>query len=675
MKMSGNSKPFHSYLNSEPGRFQVKIPLLSEEPAALENAAYPFSVLSDSDPVSRLLPATILSDKGGCVAKVLLQVQRDRYILKNDELWPIHNPEIDAYWQKAFSFYTGNRESPLILLANQTDDRGRLVPFQPIFFCKAKKVFFPPLCPSCGAPLEQCYDDDLLVRAGLALYSASLKRYLFCPLCTPKDFSHFFIGELDGSDPPILKDGRALIQAFGELRGKRLPGALPCVSCSSAEECYGPRLLALSRIFPFSFYPFYMFMLGAVSLNGSDFLALLSGASFQDLEGHLRRKGQTGRIACLRSLNRRGVVKPSSLFEGDQYFLEVLYLKLSFLEEAIQSFFGGREISDIPDTRISPDRVWVSLEEQNGILPSMWNFRIKIVDLYPSPLDSPPWKSGGEGLFFLGLFWFFTLLSNRDQDIPRIINWLESFSPEWDFSPETLAKESAATLSRPQNIFWNPEGKKVSTGRPLWERSLQLGGELIQSGCKGVTWQRKDFLSRLGALRGEVKTLMFASRPAAAASPPVGAENAAIQAILRGILERWREETEAKETLGETVILPGGEAGQELPEPLPSPPRRQEVVPETVILSGEQEKEKRAAMEDAVPETVIISPGDGQQKFGRVPWASKGGRQDEKRATAKEPEIERAVAVQKHDPEDDLLSETVILGPEKLRELEKKKGR
>ena len=145
MKSYINTPPIYPYLNPLKNHFPLKISLRTEDPAFLEKSSFPFSVIIDSDPLARLLEGRFVTDAGSELKKVFLLVQKDQYSLVRDELWPVHNRDIDDYWQKAFTFYAAEKENPsLILLADQIGEREKLRPFQSLFFCKLKQIFFPP---------------------------------------------------------------------------------------------------------------------------------------------------------------------------------------------------------------------------------------------------------------------------------------------------------------------------------------------------------------------------------------------------------------------------------------------------------------------------------------------------------------------------------------------------
>lgn len=706
-----NTPPIYPYLNSVKNHFPLKISLRAEDPAFLEKSSFPFSVIIDSDPLARLLEARFVTDAGSELKKGFLLVQKDQYSFTGDELWPINNRDVDDYWQKTFAFYAAEKENPsLILLADQMDNERNLRPFQSLFFCKRKQVFFPPPCPQCGLPLEQCYDDDLLTRAGLLPYSTSLKRYLCCPSCSPKGRADFYVPELGSSDPSALKDRWVLIQEWSLFPNNKTQAVdFPCGECSDYPDCFGPKRQAPWRIVPFSFYPFYMFIFEAMSLNALDFLSLLSGAPWAEVEAHLASKQEAGRVRCLQALNPRGPGTAPSLYppQDERYFGEVLFLKLSFLGELIQTFFLQGAGQKHPDLRLAMEKIWVKLGEQNGSLPLFWNFRVKVIEaslIPPQPgfFLKPP---ASDAPFFLGLVWFYAFLVNSKQDIARVYSSLKKgidlFPQERKDSFEQFLAESFRSTFHPLNIFWNPEGKTASPDWiPLWEKSLRLGLSLFKASLSNdPQWSKEGFVHQLEALREEVRSNLLRGKLAEVSPAPAG-EDEKLQEILGKILAKWRGRMEPeKEEVMETVIL----SPERVPrETIPRPPLKdqKEIFPETIITTRQKE------VEAAVPETVILTrqeaaaakvsgrgifppPETAQDVVPETVILHRSGAVKEEtrpspRVQPQEPqlgkpgsmakEIKAPLVPKSEEPpvEDDFLGETVILPPGKGREKAKK---
>ncbi len=635
------------YLNPASNHFYLKISLISEDASLLEGAAFPFLSITDSDPLCRLIEAKFVSDAGSEIKKVFLMIQRDQYLLPTDELWPFNNRDVETVWHKAFSRYRGEKgDGSVTVLANQIDEEGKLLPLQSLFFCKARQVFFHPPCPRCGSSLEQCSNDELLVRSGLQPYSASLKRHLFCPSCSAGKGYDFYVYELENKAPPELKDWRALVRGFGLLlkMGDRIP-QFPCFECPKNDECYGEDLRVLSRIVPFSFYPFYMMIFEAMSLNALDFLPLISGASFEEVEEPLTGRQEMGRINCLKAVRQTGLtVLPFFFKDGERYFLEVLYLKLAFLGEMVQNVFSWGEVFKHPDLRLSLDRIWINIPLPTDLLPFFWNFKVKAIDLGRNVLEkqSFPRLPMSYGLYSLGLLWLYALLTNKRQDMSKLSL---SFREEMDHLGSSPA-------SFPVNIFWDPEGKTVDQGwHPLWEKALGLGWSLIQAGFgNGPEWSREEFWKRLEELRGEIRNSLFQKGPAKEGWVPLSetetqteVENKALHDVLMRLMHKWAKGVGAeKEEIEATVILPAERTREEPVLPPSKGVDRDEMTSETVILSPSR--------------TPADSPSPSRMGSEQAPLSEDPGRRPDV--------LKRKDQIQ----EDDFSTETIILPPGKMQD-------
>jgi len=676
-----------TYLNPKQNNFTLKIPLTTEDPSTLEKISFPFLVITDSDPLARLLEARFMTAAGSEIKKVFLLLQRDQYFLTKDDLWPLSNQDIDYSWQKAFSFHSAKKSngSFIILGHGQANLQEGLQPWPSLFFCKAKQLYFHPVCPQCGLELQQCQDDTLLLRSGLQAYSTSLKRYLFCPSCISEGKSDYYTYALDNFDPPTLKDRFTLIKEFERLGETRQPGNLfPCLDCPSHPDCYGANFLARSRIVPFSFYPFFMFIFEAMSLNAKDFLSILSGATFEEIQTQLHSGREFGRANCLKPLQQDSLTKALNLFDrNERYFLEIFYLKLSFLSEVLRSLLSAGGFFENPHLRFSLDRIWVKLATPGNFLPSFWNFKIQIMDINRNfqEIQSRPKLPPADGLYFLGQLWFYTFLVNKKQNISEVYFALNKVMDRASSEgPASFTEDSPAFC--PENIFWNPADTAVKKNyRPLWEKALSLGRSLMQFSLKQESpWSQEAFFQQLEALREEVKENLFREGLQAEEKEflPV---NQAVRKILEKLLRKWQMEVEpGREESMETIILapedykkgapaPSIQAmslNEETPATMIIPPGGipQEVPSTTVILPPSPAKGK-----EEPPETIIVSPASAPQGAGRTSAAS-----PPKDASALDQKVSGQEAQKEESPEDDFLSETVMLNPQEIRDKKAKHG-
>lgn len=643
MKDKGQKYSLLPYLNRFQSGTYLRPSLQCQDTSILEKAPFPFLVTAESDPLARLVEAQFVTDADSEIQKVFLLVQRDHYLITRNELWPINNRDVEDAWQKAFSFYTtGNQNTPLVILSNQISEKGKLAHMSSLLFCKTKQVFFHPPCPKCGLLLQQCEDDALLTSSGLQSYSQSLKRYLFCPACCPASERDFYVCESDRFDPPSVKDRWVLIKEFAQLPKKGYEDTqFPCGECPNHQECFGLDYKVLTRIVPFSFYPFYMLVFHAMSLNAQDFLSIVSGAPFDDIEAPLKAKQEFGRIHCVKAIKQNCFEKIPFLYDRDErHFLEILYLKLSFLAGLLQNFRSGNTLSIPEDLRLSLDRIWVKFPEQNGFLPFFWNFKVNYIDInrYLTETQSLPKPPASDGLFSFGLVWFYTLLVNKQQNIEKVYGFLREMMDQMDFQDKAsfgkLCKEGFPSPVLPENIFWIPEGKTVNkTWHILWERGLHLGWSLFMAAFRDDKEWSKTFFQKIEDLRESVKCDLFGgekerplervretqeilsgsewSKKASVPLFPEGLhreeyvntdhsillENRAIYEILMKISKKWhaekigKEKTDPNETV--TLILKD--------------------------IKKEYSSEKDKATREVIPETVIIDPGTVKKNLGTSP--------------------------------------------------------
>jgi len=621
------------YLKADETRFHLKISVADQKDSIHQKSSFPFLVVSESGQFARIIEAKIKTDAGTNIEPVFLLIQKDEHPVSRDALWPLDNRTIDRYWQNTFMFHSRKKSGscPLIL-KDQMDKNGTLLPFQSLLYCKFNQTYFPPLCPDCGAVLQQCYNDSMLEECGLRPYSTSLKRYLFCPSCTGlKEKPEFYVSSLADNDPAFLKDRFELIKEFGRLyENKNLAGRLPCVNCGRHQECYGPDGLWVSRIVALSFYPFYMLMVKGDLVNGLDFLSLMSGASFKEVEDRLTEKQEPGRLNCLKVLKQKPSVQTPFFYQNeDRYFLEVLYLKLSFLGELAEVLFSELDTLQCPDFGLSMDRIWVKLSDQNRLLPCFWNFKLELLDVMGSdvPSSSIPQFPRSYGFHLLGLVWFYTLLVNGKQDVSQVYSALgevmEKSGARNDTDIENYLELGFPQVLSPENIFFNPDIRSVKQDwHKFWKASLGLGFRFFEVGMLGLRdWSMAEFGHKLEHLRRQIKDDLFSTKPFVPAEEPE-ADDKIIYNILKKIMNTRKE---------------GGETSWDEPETGPVLPQadhtaKDKIVPDiqedadvfkTVVLSSDDELtedltgiEQKQELGEAIEvperdpdETLILTPG------------------------------------------------------------------
>jgi hypothetical protein len=675
------------YLGDTGAQLHLKISLASPDSSLLEKFSYPFVQIELSDPFSRLIPAQFVTDAGSEIKRVILLLQKDEYPLPEDALWPVTNQTIDECWQKALAFFSkSDQDDSIVILADQIRKDGRLTPWQSLFYCKTMKTFFHPPCPKCGLPLQQCYDDNLLTSLGLQPYSTSLKRYMFCPACfESQGKSDYFTYSGKDFNPSILKDRKDLIKKFGQLNEVRQKtDPFPCMSCSSHKECYGAQGLAVSRIVPFSFYPFFMYILKDRLVNAVDFISLISGRLPEDLEGQLAQKKEVGRINCLKTIRQKGLDKTSFLFDkNERFFLEVLYLKLAFLGELFQIIFPATDSSHHHDFRFSIENIWLKLSDQGGLLPTFWNFKVKYLGLGTNPAEIPflPKFTSFQHLHFLGTVWFYSLLVNNKQEISKVYEELgraiERVTTNDNTSFNSSINIELNDVYSPENIFWDPSGKTFNKSwQDFWTRSLGLGWSLLKASFIGDSkWSQAKFWHELESLRKDIKDTLFQHSSKVSAIDTVS-QDKAIYAILSKLIEKWSitHDDKKEDEIEETVYLSPTDREQLGQKEAVS--QEHGNIQETIILRPGDIPKKTpsplASKKEEIPETVYIA----SSKKPSIPFTSSkkqspkdiGGKNN---ATKFEPELQATVDLKKSEDESrkaDFLEETVIFRQSKPKD-------
>jgi hypothetical protein len=607
------------YLDSNDAEFYLKLSLNNQNGSAANQTHSPFLAIDESDPLASIFEASILSNAGSKIKNVSLLIQKDDYRLPKEGIWPANNRDAEQAWQSLFSFLTASPEhDSIIILRDQVGDNGRLLPWQSLFYCKHRQIFFHPSCPRCGSSTQICQDEDVLSRMGLQPYSGSLKRYLFCPHClTNEGESEFYKHSLDGSDPEIVKGHKDLIRGFAQLaRIEPKHTSIPCIGCAHFQDCYETQELSTKRIVPVCFYPFFMIALHAPSIHVHEFLPLLGGASVNEVADRLEAKGQMGRLGLLRSFEEENTQK--SLFLSDKQghsFLEVLCLKLSLLGEMARVVFSGLDRFTYPDLSLSMDKFWVTTAEQGNMLPALWSFKLNLMGIGGNSTQaSLKHKSSPTyALAFLGFNWFSVLLANSRQDFSKIheqiASVVENLPSDGDFARELAVRIRDLGISSPESIYWSPDQKTFDQSyEALWARSLDLGVLLIQASMNEASqFSQTTFWQEHEELRTDIGKALFIP-VSAGVSPSPSDDNDAIHQILMNIAAKWKsrsasppsgaEETPADLMMEDRKVI---QSLADLPEDV--------VIKETVILSADDFTQKPPSSEveeDHIPETVMV---------------------------------------------------------------------
>ncbi|HVN71879.1 MAG TPA: hypothetical protein VMU10_07655 [Desulfomonilia bacterium] len=682
---------FLHYLSGSKTNFSLRFSTGPTDLNAGNAPRLPFDLIEGAGALTRIMVADVSSDAGSLVKPVFLLLSRDDYHLAGDVGRTLTNLDIESIWRNTFRSHLESGD--IIALSAQEDEHAGLVPFMSLFVCTKTMEFFHPLCPGCASELELCRDDVVLGNAGLKPYTKSMKRYLACPACSLKGQKTFYAFEPDASDPVSVKGPAELIMGFAELASV----GIPCTRCSENSACFKDKSV-LSLVMPVAFYPFYLLMFEAASLNARDFLSLVSGEPFDELDRELAGQRKFARRGFASALRERAA-EPMLFAGDDRRFLEILYLKLVFLGEVANHILSPDRRFAYPEFGPSLESLWVRITDQSSLLPAFWNFRLTLIDMdpdIPGVLLSP---GGDYAAHCMAMLWFHALLRNRAQDIRAVnegISGLMKGKLPDIFDP----------LFMPDNIFWDPRGAPVRY-RGLWEKALGLGCDLLMK----PGFPQGDFFSALKSLRDEIRGQLFLEAPLARtlseAPGETSDDDARIGIILKGIKAKWSRAEPAPaapptheapsapppdqaqagtEDVQATMIIPPAkppvreEAGEDLsgtmvkaPEKTPAAADADDFSTETIIMRHEDAPAGPPAAEEPedLDKTMVVSPGP--RKAAPKPKdepLKKPGRDDLEEtiimgapAKASPPPTQKKQTA-RHDED---LEETVIIKPEKKK--------
>ncbi len=662
---------FTAFLKDTAGGIYLKLDIKNTgaEPEAMPN---PFAGVDESRPFTRVMKAHVVTSPGSVVKEVFVVTARDEYLQYGNLLEDVTNRTLDESWQRMLKSSAENND---MLLSDRKDSAGAYLPFDPLFYCIKNKAYFTPVCPACSSGFDLCRDENLLRDNGLASYSGSLKRYLYCPECQTQGRTPvFYTGSAGSDEPKGVKGKSSLVREYVNLLVKADP-RIPCSSCGHRTGCYGEDWHALNNIVSFSFYPFYAALSEAGTINASDFLQLLSGASFEEIEDSLRAGGFSGRLDAVASFERTRQSLSSLLFEnGDRAFLEILYLKLSFAAEILSRVVRGSGNLKYPDMGLGPESIWVTLPDGGGLLPAFWNFR-SVYLKGPETEESfhmLPSAPNSYFAYFFGRLLIYILLSNpspgKKEIDARLKEALSAFVSKKTLDPEMLG----SGVFSPENIFYKPAGRSIGAKfSNLFREAVSLGVSLMLHGYAGDGgFPEEEFISSLNTLKGEIIKMLFEQGPAphavsAAKDESVPGEelNAAIIGILDNIREKWlgsektaplvTEESAPEESFEKTIIIPAQKAGQGadiIEEP--------EDFHETIILNAAT-LSKKAGKTKEPPEEKPEPTGSPEDLLEATIMMGRNAERTPKSAV--NPAKDDEVKTRKLENKDDELSETVII--------------
>jgi len=585
------------------------------------DASYPFAIVDDSAPYTRVIRGSFLTDSGSVLKNVFLVLQRDMYRQKDTTFSTVTNLTIEESWLGIPSLSaTSHSVNELITLTADSCNNEKMKLFSPLLFCREKKLFMPLLCPSCARELELCHDDDLLLQKGLHPFSTSVRRYLYCPSCRSSEQSEFFIREREDADPLFLSDCMDLVHRLRLLAENGVDlSRFPCVSCAEQGTCFGSNNSVRSRLSPLSFFPFHLLIVDAPTLNALDFIALLSGATSGMLAEQLDRRVFPGRVSSLKTIENNGPVKWTIFAQGDERaFPELLFLKLSLLEELV----GRVEIN--LNTSLRGERVWVSVPKVGRNLPIGWNFQLLFIDdLTPEPFVHEIERNSSMALARTGLFFFQVLLGSSEVAGRSIVEAVSQYLSDKSGTGGETGTSRLRELCIPANIF--PKFDGYVTNRlfeDCWDKACAAGFELLDVVRGESQKQCTEIHHYLLNLLEETRTMLFSAgqmKNETAATYRISEQEklAMIRRIISELIASNRQDVQQKPPVApddlndesvETVILRSIQVPVLPITPVPLVDADATVIfPSSIPVQERTLELTSAAIEDELMETVVLS--------------------------------------------------------------------
>ncbi|MEW6486351.1 MAG: hypothetical protein AB1578_00355 [Thermodesulfobacteriota bacterium] len=310
---------------------------------------------------------------------------------------PLPNPARDQAFERHYRelLRLGQEAGAPVLrplaLGASTGEPPALPSSPPLTFCKRRRLFFTPPCPRCGRPLADCRDDALLAETGLATYSGSARRYVYCPTCAAGAAAGpalFGCGE--GTNGGPAGNRWDLVGAWGRLVGEAAGSdpSFPCPGCAHAGGCYpagSGEGEAFRLLVPFSFHGFRVFALEYLPLTYGEFCDLLGGQSWEALRSGLAERRAFDRLAALPEAPvgdaGNGTAGRRLFLSGEatgRRALEALALKLSAFRELCRGVHAVHRVLGRPHLDLGPDGAWVGLGACGPYAPAYWSFELRL---------------------------------------------------------------------------------------------------------------------------------------------------------------------------------------------------------------------------------------------------------------------------------------------------------
>lgn len=392
-----------------------------------------FIVLSDGGRNSRVYLGRITSGQPSSDRYVAIKLQTPRP--------PVDQPEDsggllthtvrERRWLRELDHYralSGSEQgfTPLHFIERAPERSGqadRPRPWPPLLYCNQRRIFFQPLSAT-GQPLSTCRKDDMLASVGLAPFSESSESYLCNMADADAGAAPIFYQPTREGQPihPAAQTFEACLAAQKQIPGlpgaaapslasseeilqfARLAGSFGCLSCPERETCY-PSGPYAQRLEPFAFEDSNALVMDLNRYHYDEFCDILGKINWKEFQArHLGAGASAGQELRLRDAEALLATGQQYLFDSDSGgldALEIFKLKWSLFTQTCKAVGEYHRRCGVAHLRIEPRHVMVQAEAQGEFLPTLWQFRARLISLGSAPLETRPEEGEKEEILAL----------------------------------------------------------------------------------------------------------------------------------------------------------------------------------------------------------------------------------------------------------------------------------
>ncbi len=375
----------------------------------VDPTANPFVVVDAGGPRSRVYKAGLFDRSGSMIGLYALKVQRfsgaDSECAAGDAV--LSNVDADAAWARRVEMAEACSQTadvgPCTLAVNDIGDETGRMRLGARFYCRLRRLFFRPRSPESCEPLQDCRDDALLSKHGLATYTQSGARFLYAPADAERDRIRFYtdagqVPESDtatvGGEEHCFRDQGVLVREKERIKEtdprlhEELTRDFPCYDCAESGRCFPEGrgyASVVDRMVAFSFNDCQTECSELHDLPVDVFADCLGGRPLEPWTASLRA-GSSGtadhyRAGVLTTLSHRprALLSPSS--SSPVGALEVLLLKWNLLTQTVHHLRSLYARCERPHLALSAKHVIVRLADSAQHAPAFWQARVALLGL------------------------------------------------------------------------------------------------------------------------------------------------------------------------------------------------------------------------------------------------------------------------------------------------------